>query len=53
MTRRIVRLAAALGASAALTAPVAHAQASSCTTLLDCVKDFCIPTGDLEDPCHW
>ena len=65
MTKRIARLALALGAAAALAAPAVPAQATAIpctgTTVQQCVKELlsadiseiCVPTGDLEDDCHW
>ncbi len=66
MTKHLIRLALVAGVVAApFTAPAAHAAVPPlCQTdveLSRCVADllqadsddFCIPTGDLEDDCHW
>ena len=62
MTKRITRLALAVGAAAAFALPMTASAVPNCTDrpIEDCVKEIvgpisiiepCIPSGDLEDPC--
>lgn len=62
MTKRIALFAAGIAAAASFAVPASAAPAIPCThqtvaeclrPILETIKEFCIPSGDLEDDCQW
>lgn len=62
MTKRIALLVAGLAAAGSFAVPASAAPAPPCTDqsvaeclrpTLETIKEFCVPSGDLEDDCQW